>query len=438
MKTGVAIKFRLTVLFLFFFEIAFLTFWRGKTGVFVSPVILFVSSLALVVLPFIFFNKYKIKAADYSNTVKKSLLLYPSLLFIVLSVVVYYLYARIINAYPVDYHVSDVIPTVDILSKRFLTGNFVYDVISEFGYELPPTYMPLQWLPFVISSGLGFDHRWMAFSIWLVAVFIFFIYQVETSHNYFLLLFNTTLPYAVVLIFIQNLPEIFANTFELMLAGYYLLFGLSLLAGKTISRALALSLTLLSRYTTVLFAPVYMLILFLDKKRKQAVWITMITFGLITAIYYIPFYLQKPEILTDGFQYYGKAALGEWQPKSWQPEGSSPFHLFRGVGFASWFYQFRSGPVAHRLALLRKVHLILSILAIITVFVVFIFFRKKIPIPLFLLLGLKFYLTFFYNFIQVPYIYLQLVPVFISVLIVSLSLQYSYRLTLPDKADDFI
>jgi hypothetical protein len=136
-------------------------------------------------------------------------------------------------------------------------------------------------------------------------------------------------------------------------------------------------------------------------------------------LYIIPFLLKQPDIFKKGYNYYTEAALGEWQLKNWQAENDKPFHLFKGIGFASYFYDYATGSLSEKLTKLKNTHLIGSILVAILMGLLYFRFKNKIPDRLYLLLSLKIYLTYFYAFIQVPYVYLQLVPLFISVLIIA-------------------
>jgi hypothetical protein len=157
------------------------------------------------------------------------------------------------------------------------------------------------------------------------------------------------------------------------------------------------------------------MILFFKEAKRNIIIILSLTLLASFLIYYVPFLSHDRTILRKGYSYYTTCALGEWN--LWQDQGDKPYHLFRGVGFACYFYDFLDGDVENRLRVLQSVHLIISILSVFILGFLYITLKTQVDYKLYLLFSLKIYLTFFYNFIQVPYTYLFMVPVFISLVI---------------------
>jgi len=132
----------------------------------------------------------------------------------------------------------------------------------------------------------------------------------------------------------------------------------------------------------------------------------------------------------NGYRYHSLAALAEWTPRI---ADAQPWHLYRGYGLALFFYEYVPGSLVHKLHLLQRIHLLMSLLAV--VLPAFLFFRqrKHYDLRLFLIGSLKIYLAVFYAFIQIPYHYLYLVPA-----ILTLPILLIVYLPLPRRMADLV
>jgi len=204
-------------------------------------------------------------------------------------------------------------------------------------------------------------------------------------------------------------------TVEGLMAAFYLLVGFALLKGKLRWIAAAVLLCLLSRFSLVLWLPLFLLILLANRGFKTALY-----FGLALCagflLVYGPFLIKDPYIFTKGFDYYTLAAGGEWTIKPWQ-EGENaryPYHLDKGMGFAVYFYKYVAGDYLQKLEVTRQVHLWASLATTGILALVFWWNRKKLHPMVFALGSLKIYLAVFYSLIQVPYFYLYTTPLFLN------------------------
>ncbi|MFC2114329.1 hypothetical protein ACFLRI_03170 [Bacteroidota bacterium] len=403
--------------FAFFIEVAFNTFWRGKFGIYISPVLLFVFSIAVGSIPL--FLKPPCNRISV-NTSKKgiSIFLYY-ILFGAGSIISFLIFRNIVRQMPFDFPSSEVTTAIEVMSKRFLNSEFPYSLITEYGHNLTPTYLPFQWLPFTISSYFNFDHRYVVFAIWLISILLFTYSISKAKATLVTKLILICIPFITLIIFMLEIPTMFGVTIELLPSAYYIILTLTLLNSSLIIRSIGILLPLLSRFSFLFWLPFYFLLSFFTEKKYKSVITGVYVLILVGLFYLIPFLSKDPEIFSRGYDYYTKAALDEWHPHTWQNENDKPFQLFRGIGFASWFYQSGKGTVEHRLELARKTHMILTILTALAMGLLYLYFRRKVPDRLYLLLSLKIYLVVFYAFIQVPYIYLQLVPIFVSTLIIA-------------------
>jgi hypothetical protein len=332
-----------------------------------------------------------------------------------------YHFQREISVIPIDVRLSDVLPTIQVMDRRLLQGEYPYQLITEFGYDLSPTYLPMMWLPFLPAAVAGFDERWVGFGIWALAV-LALLWRVQRSQGLrpeqqWLL---TALPFFLFVLIEEGTDAVFGNTVEIMIAGFYLLFALQLhkirhylqaadprRAGLWI--ALPLLCCLLSRYSFVLWLPLCFVFLWWQNRRLALLTALYCAVGVLL-LFGLPFLVKDPALYFKGLAYYSKAALGEWAQAGRQG------HLYDGLGVAGWFRDEAPGEMPQRLAALQRWHLLASLGAVLFCAALGWLRRAKLQNPaLFLLGSLKFYFAFFYAFIQVPYVYLHLTPCFLSI-----------------------
>ncbi len=324
-----------------------------------------------------------------------------------------------ISDVPIDSRRSDILPTIQVMNQRLIQGQYPYNVIKSFGYELSPTYLPLMWMPFLPATLFNFDERWMAFLIWAIAAVLLvrqaYIERLSTEAKWLI----TLLPFFHFIIIEEGTNDTFGNTCEIMIAGFYMLFALQLtkirkiLAGNPVKSgavmAVFLSLCLLSRYSFLLWLPLCFVVVWTENRKlalSTAAWVL----GFVLVIFVIPFLSKDPMIYFNGLKHYEKAALIIWE----SPELSGI--LYEGQGLAGLFRHDMTGEMSERLAALQRSHVLFSLASVIICGLIWWKKRAQMQhLSLFLLGSLKFYFAFFYGFIQVPYTYLMLTPCFLSV-----------------------
>lgn len=149
-------------------EILFTTFLRNK---WLSPstngILLFVLSLLIGFFPFIFLNGAK---GIMSKPTKTNIAKYIWWFLVALN---FFFWVRYTHLNPVRANESDIIPTIEILVKRQQAGIFPYKIISDWGYDLQPTYLPLTWMPFHLAEFMIIDYRYLVFCKLAFIVFLF-------------------------------------------------------------------------------------------------------------------------------------------------------------------------------------------------------------------------------------------------------------------------
>ncbi len=330
-------------------------------------------------------------------------------------------FKREISVIPIDIHLSDILPTIQVMNQRLLEGTYPYALIQNFGYDLSPTYLPLMWMPFLPATIFHFDERWVAFVIWTIAA----IFTIRRAHTWGLRTeakwLITALPFFHFIFIEEGTDDTFGNTVEIMIAGFYMLFALQLdkirayLAGSPLKSgamlAFFIALCLLSRYAFLLWLPLCFLVVWVEN-RKLALYTAAWVIAWVLVLFAIPFLTKDPMIYFNGLKHYSSAALAGWS----QVGNYSP--LYDGLGIAGIFRDEYGGEMADRLAGLQRWQFIVSITAV--GLCALLWWKKRAQLqhlPLFLLGSLKFYFAFFYGFIQMPYTYLMLTPCFLSIVI---------------------
>jgi hypothetical protein len=397
-----------------------LSFWRNALGPYVSPLIQFaaliVPGASLIVLSMgAGWNGSERRSAARQRTGEVFM---PLATMAVGALTVAWATQRLFVDYPIDVSKprgSDILLMITVMARRFVHGEFPYAIISTSDYSFPPSYMPLQWLPFVGAELVAIDYRWVPFAVLTAAILA---YEIKLSRSTAPALTKWALaavPFALWLVFLAYDPASCGLTVEPLIAGYYLILSLTILGSSGGLQALSLIVCLVSRYSVVLWVPLFLWIVWMRNARGALLIGALVVGGVL--LFYGPFLLHDPGIYTRTYRYYTVATLVEWTP-AFQPEGAKPYHLFQGVGFAVYFYDFLGGRLERRVAILQSVHLAASLLCILALGILFLRVRERVDEASCCLASLSLYLAVFYAFIQIPYTYLFLTPLFVSCAVV--------------------
>ena len=411
------ILFLVALIIIILIELGLQTIWLQDLNNFITPLIY----LSLAVL-YLFFG-FKLSESTYSYSYPKNKIIfdikYIHLFTLIIIGSIFYLSWNELNSIVLNNKIaptnSDVIPSIELYVKRLLSGDKVYTILHFPGWDVAPTYLTMMWLPYIIPEILGMDYR--AFSFVIFVVFILFMFFISVKKYYNQISTDIVFIFAAIMLYLllKNDISVFSQSLELTMSVFYMILALTIMERNTLVVALGILLCLLSRYSLSFWLISYVLIILVSRGWKDFLKVNMyILLGVL--ILFIPFIIDNLKILIEGFEHYNKAAIGEWQVHSWQNPNDEPYQLSRGFGFAIYFYKLASGEVVERLKVLQKSHFIISFLSGIFVFILYYFNRKKIKnIKLYLIFGLKFFIMVFLIFIQVPYSYLFVVPLFLTV-----------------------
>lgn len=404
-----------------FLEIALLTFGRKALGVYGSPVALFSLSVLLGVYPLWIIQKFQLSLHKISlpEIVWSKFGLQFSLLvggLIALGFWVHSSQIPVFEKFPIARRFSDIIPQIQVLVDRWLAGEFPYKPI-QWDYRLYCPYMPLHWMPFALPTIWDIDRRWITLIAFGVAYLIFIGWVSIRRGNTLKTLFVGLFPGLFLLAILLYYPSVSARSAELLLVGYYLVVGLCIISPSPYLRGLGLVLGLMSRYTLVFWVPLYLLMLFLYEDRRKA----LITAGIgilgVLLIYVIPFLMKDWTIFQQGLDYHASVLEGMWKPAKWQKD-YRPYIMIQGMGFAAFFYELPF-DLKTKLKIMQLSQVAFSIITVIGWGFLYRKFKEKIPLTIYLLLGLKVYFAVLYSLMVNPYGYYFLLPCSISLVILA-------------------
>ncbi len=400
-------------------EVYLLSLGKNIAGVFISPILIIINNFFLV------YTASKIKKLNLVSSFKPiygKYILYA--LFTVLVVLIGIELQKVYIRIPIDSHISDVIPSIQKYNTRLLSGEFPYTPMHYDGYDVIPNYMPMQWFLFSIAEIFNFDYRWVAYGAFILMIIIYWTKRTKDI-SFGESLFKIIIPFLFMGMMMLHNRSMFTTNVELLLAAYYILLAFTIKTRSYIWIGIGILFCLLSRFSLLFWLPLYAYLLYVREDFKFIFKVGLTVLAGILLIYVLPFMTIDPYIFPKGLKYYSDAAVGEWIIKDWQ-SGKYPYHLGRGVGFAVYFYEFGKSSLEENLNFTKLLHVLISIA---TVFGTFLFYKIRKPtleISFFILLSFKIYLSVFYAFIHIPYIYLQIVPLMFSIAIL-------YELTLFGK-----
>ncbi|MEZ4686338.1 MAG: hypothetical protein R3B47_09800 [Bacteroidia bacterium] len=393
---------------------------RGEWGWYWSPVVFTAIALAIGLIPLLVavFSKNDHHDAHLpgNQTLRFALV---AIIFISGSLYTLDWSRDLWREHPVAVSESDVLPSVQLFAQRAMggaDGQPVYAAYDGFGYRLDPTYLPFQWLPFVVTEKLGLDPRWMPILIWIGGLAFFMYYLARSKLSIIWTLGIALIPFWILELIKNDQPQMLYLTIELMDVGYYLFLAWALVKGNIWAKGWGFILTVMSRFSLIFWAPFYFLGLFFGKSKGYAIRLGLIVLAGVVLIYIIPFLSKDWESFQRGQGHYTRAAIGAWST-SWD-DNPIPSDLRHGQGLAIHFFKGDAEPLEAQINHLRKLHLVLSACTALLLGLGYLFWYRKIMDPgYYFLFALKVYFAVFYGFIQVPYTYLYQVPVFLSVFI---------------------
>lgn len=311
-----------------------------------------------------------------------------------------------INLTPLTIYDADMLPVMKVMSQRFLQGHWsnVYSPIPEIWGGIQPIYLPAMWLPFTIAVVGNIDLRWVT-SIGLFFSFCAFVYLITPIKKQVLL--GLLLLTACILFWWLQTEEVH-NFIRLSEEGivvfYFSLLTLALLSGNNYLIGLSTALCALSRYSLAGWIPAMLIYLFIIKKnKKELLAFVSAGLGLFILLVILPFGWEILPIFLSLPAQYIEHANRVWK--------DNPEFFNVSMGFAKFFG-------AGKTIVLHQILLLLSF-GTPLVFMAGCYFWQKLHakiLPNVPLACLKISLVVFYNFLDVPYLYLFYTSSFVSLI----------------------
>lgn len=395
----------------FLLECLYFFFLKQELGFFLSPLVFLAFPIGLL---FYFTNQARQELL--SSPIHFSHKQVMGIAIALAAVLLVITYVKLL-ADPINIEKSDIYPLVsEVYLKRVVEGTPVYAPYTGFNYgTFTPNYLPFHWFPFLPSYVLKADLRWVPVILFFLVSFVlvYRCFKEERNTTDFLLIALAPLIFYTCILTKQ--AKELAHTLELLFVAYYLLLGLAIFHERIATKIMSIIMILLSRYSALFWLPLWVKQQWHEDKRKFWLGALGVILGLLL-FYVLPFVSQTPQMLSSGADLWVNASLNEWDGQSWQQPGDKPFQLFRGNGFASWFYYWYPG------SLQEKIYGIKNFMLLVPALLSLVFFFLKKPANLkanfYLLLLLKLSLSVFYAFVLIPYDYLYWVPIGITILII--------------------
>lgn len=403
-------------------EILYITFLVNTAGPFVSPIILFGLSLGIAVC--------YLRMVSRPQPLVAAGMLPPQWLrvgqWVLFAACSYLVFSKLKHFWWYDKTYgdpsssSDIIPQIHTLVTRLLAGQQPYSLISFGSYSLFPTYMPFQWLPYLLTEFVQKDYRWIpAFAMWAMCVYYFLCHRRALGASPWGLL----LPVWPLLVwgeFMMHDNRIFVYTVEGLIAAYYFFVAEATQWRRVWPLAVGIGICLLSRYSIIFWVPLCAFFFFTSGQRRQLFAVMLIPFVMILVFYVLPFLSRDASIFLQGYEYHTKAAYYEWA-RDLQVFGGKVY-VRNGLGFSAYALQFFPGDVNSQLLLYKKVHLAACILSVVLLGWYYMRHRHRYELRPYMLFSFKVYITVFYAFIQIPYKYLFFVPMVVSAAVMAAAL----------------
>ncbi|MDX2245704.1 MAG: hypothetical protein SF052_02940 [Bacteroidia bacterium] len=397
-------------------EVALMTFWRRELGLFGGPVVLIILAFLISFYP-IWKNHFHRDHGFTGNVLSeknKRWIVWG--IFVVGIATLIPLYHHILQTYPIDIDKSDIIPTIKVCVRRFLNGEPVYAEITEFPYPHFPNYFPFKWLPFIIPEIMGMDYRWLPLAMVATGLGFYHHNLICARIPTWMLGLLSVAPWLILLYYHLHMPWNIAYTVELLDLGYYLIMTYFLIREKVIISAISLTMALLSRVSFAFWLPAFLLGMWAKENKSYAVKLGLMVFAGVILLFVLPFVAPDRHVLAKGEDAYFRAARASWSMSEADREsGKKVPHVMRDeTGFASWVYILSEKEPEEKIRLIQKIHLGFSLSAALLTGLGWLLIRWKIPAKYYFLFSLKLYLGLFYAWIQVPFFYLFITPLFLS------------------------
>ncbi len=411
------IKFHIFLTVVCLFEFLMVGPQLSSFGPYISPIIFaLLSSIVGIFAFYASFNHNKLNHKEASGTLNKFT---STFIACTVFVILVYFAFSVFSKHPIDDNYSDVFAQVLSAASWLWNGAYPYQEVILPTYTMHNTYLPMQWLPFILPIAFDFDPRWLPILIWVFAL-LFFIYYYNFNYDW-----KTVLVFLLTLLaitlgvagYIYKNPQEYSATLELLPASYYILLVLFMLKRSWLGTGIFMGFCLLSRFSIVLLIP-FLIYYAWTHYGKYFLYKSIFTsISVVLFLFVVPFMTQDTQLPQKIIANYDNGAAGEWRVHDWQNEGDLPYQISRGTGWAIYFRDRHTDDLLKGVKSLKKWGFSLSLLCGFLLIWIHNKFKDRIEKKWYLLAAIKIYFTVFYTFVLIPYTYLYLIPLSISAVI---------------------
>ncbi len=182
------------------------------------------------------------------------------------------------NDFKIGLYFADMLPMIQVMCDRFLSGREVYEKVPEV-YNAKPPYLPGLWLPYLIPVSIKQDLRWTNIFCLIFALIIPLFYTIKSNasflHKAFIFITITIFNQIIVAGGIQYVLQ----TEEAVVLFYYALLALSIYVWNPYFIGIVVGFCLLSRYMLLFWFAVFCFTMLTQKEyRTFAVKIILSSF----------------------------------------------------------------------------------------------------------------------------------------------------------------
>ena len=115
----------------------------------IASLIYLISGLAIGIVVLLPTNNNRIPSIKRQSKYFKNFLALSVLLMFVIGLP---FVASLYDNHPIDYKIADMLPIMDIMVERFMSGENPYKIIPEIWGGMQPIYLPAMWLPCLLYT----------------------------------------------------------------------------------------------------------------------------------------------------------------------------------------------------------------------------------------------------------------------------------------------
>ncbi len=312
---------------------------------------------------------------------------------------------------PLDYQFADMLPVIEVMGQRWLSGVSVYEPIPEIWGGLLPRYLPALWMPYLPPLALGVEMRFVNVLFLLIPIGLL-LYLLAGKEKVQLTALTIAIPILILLgyIFI-NYSTLITISEEPIVIGFYLLLAVAVARKWPIAQGIFLACCLMSRYMLIFWAFSYLVYVFFVISRKRALLIAassaltgIFLLWVSQGIYHLDLFISLKDSYLETLQN---------PERQWGIINT----IQKNIGLAR-FVPFESLPTLHAALFWGSICLPVMLY-------LFYYFvgRKWINAELFALCSLKLCLVYFFNMNALPFSYLFYTSTFLSLVLLAVYYQ---------------